>query len=174
MSARQRRVALSRMASKMGCKSCGELAMARRHFRDGRLLLDEFGQPILQLRNGPFSVATRVHAEQFLGLDGEGSITAPAAVRDSSHGRPNRRCGQTSVCSGSDDDRTRSAFPPNSRHLRWRTRCPFEATIADINARRAPPAIARGHRSSRTVNSAQSPSSLSTVMVPPCCCVTIT
>jgi len=33
---------------------------------------------------------------QFLGLDGEGSITAPAAVRDSSHGRPNRRCGQTS------------------------------------------------------------------------------
>src|SRR5882762_404762 len=28
-SARQRRVALSRMASKMGCKSCGELAMAR-------------------------------------------------------------------------------------------------------------------------------------------------
>ena len=27
--ARQRRVALSRMASKMGCKSCGELAMAR-------------------------------------------------------------------------------------------------------------------------------------------------
>src|SRR5437762_9958761 len=40
--------------------------------------------------------------EQFLGLDGEGSITAPAAVRDSSHGRPNRRCGQTSnVCSRS-------------------------------------------------------------------------
>ena len=29
MSARQRRVALSRMASKIGCKSCGELAMAR-------------------------------------------------------------------------------------------------------------------------------------------------
>ena len=29
MSARQRRVALSRIASKMGCKSCGELAMAR-------------------------------------------------------------------------------------------------------------------------------------------------
>src|ERR1700738_1989762 len=45
------------------------------------------------------SVDTLVHAEQFLGLDGEGSITAPAAVRDSSHGRPNRRCGQTSnVC----------------------------------------------------------------------------
>src|SRR6266478_1882650 len=72
------------------------------HFRDGRLLLDEFGQPILQLRSGPFSVVILVHAEQFLGLDGEGSITAPAAVRDSSHGRPNRRCGQTSkVCSGS-------------------------------------------------------------------------
>jgi len=29
MSARQRRVALSRMVSKIGCKSCGELAMAR-------------------------------------------------------------------------------------------------------------------------------------------------
>jgi hypothetical protein len=55
-------------------------------------LLDEFGQPILLLRSGPFSVDTLVHAEQFLGLDGEGSITAPAAVRDSSHGRPNRRC----------------------------------------------------------------------------------
>src|SRR5712675_3667923 len=61
------------------------------HFRDGRLLLDEFGHPILQLRNGPFSVGTIVHAEQFLGLDGEGSITVPAAVRDSSYGRPNRR-----------------------------------------------------------------------------------
>src|ERR1700738_2859541 len=45
------------------------------------------------------SVDTLVHAEQFLGLDGEGSITAPAAVRDSSHGCPNRTCGQTSnVC----------------------------------------------------------------------------
>jgi hypothetical protein len=57
------------------------------HFRDGRLLLDEFGHPILQLRSGPFSLDTLVHAEQFLGLD-EGSITDPAAVRDSSHGRP--------------------------------------------------------------------------------------
>src|SRR5260221_7295284 len=66
------------------------------HFRDGRLLLDEFGHPILQLRSGPFSVDTLVHAELFLGSDGEGSVTAPAAVRDSSHGRPNRRCGQTS------------------------------------------------------------------------------
>jgi len=34
-------------------------------------------------------VDTLVHGEQFLGLDGEGSITAPAAVRDSSHGRIN-------------------------------------------------------------------------------------
>src|SRR5438132_13021783 len=51
------------------------------------------------LRSGPFSMNTPVHAEQFLGLDGEGSITAPAAVRDSSHGRPNLSCGQTSnVC----------------------------------------------------------------------------
>src|ERR1700688_640410 len=66
------------------------------HFRDGRLLLDEFGQPILQLRSGTFSVGTLVHADQSLGLDGEGSITAPAAVRDSSHGRQNRRCGRTS------------------------------------------------------------------------------
>src|SRR5258706_6337683 len=50
------------------------------HFRDGRLLLDEFGHPILQLRSGHFSVDTLVHAELFLGLDGEGSVTAPAAV----------------------------------------------------------------------------------------------
>jgi hypothetical protein len=41
-------------------------------------LLDEFGHPILQLRSGPFSVDTLVHAEQFLGLDGKGSITAPS------------------------------------------------------------------------------------------------
>ena len=32
----------------------------------------------------------------FLGSDGEGSITTPVAVCDSSHGRPNRRYGQTS------------------------------------------------------------------------------
>jgi hypothetical protein len=50
-------------------------------------LLDEFGHPILQLRSGPFSVDTLVHVEQFLGLDGEDSITAPVAVRDGSHGR---------------------------------------------------------------------------------------
>src|SRR5260370_98732 len=57
---------------------------------------------ILRLRSGPFSVDTLVHAEQFLGLDGERSITAPVAVCDSPHGRPDRRCGQTSnVCSGS-------------------------------------------------------------------------
>jgi hypothetical protein len=43
---------------------------------------DEFGHPILQLRSGPFSVDTLVYAEQLLGLDGEGSRTAPAAVRD--------------------------------------------------------------------------------------------
>src|SRR4029077_1342300 len=40
-------------------------------FREGRLLLDEFGHPILRLRSGPFSVDTLVHAELFLGLDGE-------------------------------------------------------------------------------------------------------
>jgi hypothetical protein len=32
---------------------------------------------------------------------------------------------------------------------------------------------ARDRRDSRTVNSVKSPTSLSTVMVPPCCCVTI-
>src|ERR1700738_3991494 len=54
---------------------------------------------ILRLRSGPFSVDTLVHAEQFLGLDGEGSITAPAAACDSPHGRPDRRCGPTfNVC----------------------------------------------------------------------------
>src|SRR3984885_13895118 len=62
------------------------------HLRDGCLLFDEFGYPILQLGSGSFSVDTLVHAEQLLGLAGEGSIAAPAAVRDSSHGRPNRRC----------------------------------------------------------------------------------
>src|SRR5467141_2120577 len=74
----------------------GRVRNGAQHLRDCRLLLDEFGHPILRLRSGPFSVDTLVQAEQFLGLDGEGSITAPAAVRDSSHGRPNRRCGQTS------------------------------------------------------------------------------
>src|ERR1700688_420188 len=49
------------------------------HSRDGRLLLDEFGHPI---RSGPFSVDTLGHAGSFLGSDGEGSITAPATVRD--------------------------------------------------------------------------------------------
>jgi hypothetical protein len=29
---------------------------AAQHFQDGRLLLDEFGHPILRLRDGPFSV----------------------------------------------------------------------------------------------------------------------
>ncbi|MGY3423476.1 hypothetical protein ACVWZW_003951 [Bradyrhizobium sp. F1.13.4] len=41
------RLALSRMASKTGCKSCGELAMARSTSEMGCLLLDEFGHPIL-------------------------------------------------------------------------------------------------------------------------------
>jgi hypothetical protein len=40
------------------------------HFRDGRLLLNEFGHPILRFGSGAFSVDTRGHAEQFLGLDG--------------------------------------------------------------------------------------------------------
>jgi hypothetical protein len=46
----------------------------------------------LLLRSVPtFSVDTLVHAVLFLGSDGERSKTAPAAVRDSSHGCPNRR-----------------------------------------------------------------------------------
>src|SRR6185295_3823846 len=69
------------------------------HLRDGRLLLDEFGHPILQLRSGPFSVDTLVHAEHFLGLDGEGSITAPAAVRASS--RPSEPKMRPNICCGS-------------------------------------------------------------------------
>src|SRR6266478_5641057 len=94
------------------------------HFRDGRLLLDEFGHPILRLRSGAFCVDTFVHAEQFLGLDGEGSITAPAAVRDSSHGRPNRICGQTSnVCSGVNPERTKvfrvAANNGHKRPISW-------------------------------------------------------
>src|ERR1700688_4274338 len=74
----------------------------------------DLSQLILQLRSRLFSVDALVHAERFLGLDGEGSITAPAAVRDSSSGRLNRRCGQTSnVCSGSNSEVTML-----SRHVR--------------------------------------------------------
>src|SRR6266498_5376163 len=73
-------LALSRMASN-GLQVVRRARNGAQHFRDGRLLLDEFGHPILQPRSGPFSVDPLVHAEQFLGLDGEGSITAPAAVR---------------------------------------------------------------------------------------------
>jgi hypothetical protein len=53
------------------------------HFRDGRLLLEEFGHPILQLRSGPFPVDTLAHVKQFLGLDGEGSITVERQIRQS-------------------------------------------------------------------------------------------
>jgi hypothetical protein len=53
--AQQRRLALSRMASKMGCKSCGELAMAR-STSEVALLLDVCDHPILQLRSGSFGV----------------------------------------------------------------------------------------------------------------------
>src|SRR6201981_273696 len=58
------------------------------HFRDGRLLLEEFGHPILQLRRGPFCADTLVHAEQPR-LRRQGQHTAPTLVRDSSEGRPN-------------------------------------------------------------------------------------
>src|ERR1700732_1975476 len=58
------------------------------HFRDGRLLIDELGHPILRLRRGLFSRAALAHAEQFLGSDGEGGIMAQAAVRDSFNAHP--------------------------------------------------------------------------------------
>jgi hypothetical protein len=38
---------LSRMVSKMGCKSCGELAMARSNFRESRPLYSEFSYLLL-------------------------------------------------------------------------------------------------------------------------------
>jgi len=47
---------------------------------------------ILRLGSDAFLVKTPVH--------GEGSITAPAAVRHSSHGGPSRRCGHTSSIRG--------------------------------------------------------------------------
>ena len=43
----------------------------------------------------------------------------------------------------------------------------------DAKAHAVHPATARPRRGSRTVNSVKSPTSLSTVIVPPCCCVTI-
>jgi len=52
------------------------------HFRDSRLLLNEFGHPILRLRSGPFSVDALVHAEQFLGLDGDSMTKTPALKLD--------------------------------------------------------------------------------------------
>ena len=106
----------------MGCKSCGRARNGAQHFRDGRLLLDEFRDPILRLRSAAFSVDTLVHAEQFLSLDGEGSVTAPAAVRDSSH-----------VGSGSNSDL--GAYPswvrssPNNRHKATAAAFPFGAKM---------------------------------------------
>jgi hypothetical protein len=75
----------------MGCKSCGELAMARSTSEMAVCCSMSSVTQSLLLRSGPFSVDTLVHAVQFLGSDGERSKTAPAAVRDSSHGCPNRR-----------------------------------------------------------------------------------
>ena len=89
-SARQRRVSAVEDGVEDGLQVVRRVRNGAQHFRDGRLLLDEFGHPILRLRSGPFSVDTLAHVKQFLGLDGEGSITAPAAVRDSSYGRLNR------------------------------------------------------------------------------------
>jgi len=86
--------ALGAMASRRG--SCSAL-------QDRVGLLAQASERDAQLARGDLmglSVDTLVHAEQFLGLDGEGQLTAPAAVRDSSHGRPNRKCSQRSnVCS---------------------------------------------------------------------------
>ena len=77
MSARQRPVALSEDGED-GLQVVRRARNGAQHFRDGRLLLDEFGHPIFQLRSGPFSVDTLAYVEQSLGLDGEGGITAPA------------------------------------------------------------------------------------------------
>jgi len=45
--------------------------------------------------------------------------------------------------------------------------------MGQMQTSRSHPAAARPRRGSRTVNSVKSPTSLLTVMVPPCCCVTI-
>ena len=47
------------------------------------------------------------------------------------------------------------------------------ANCRHTEAHPAVAAAARARRGSRTVNSVKSPTALSTVMVPPCCCVTI-
>src|SRR5882757_5512083 len=96
-SARQR-LALSRMASKMGCKSCGELAMAR---STSEMAVCCSMSSVTRSCGSEAILSAWIPSfmRSSLGLDGEDTITAPAAVRDSSHGRPNRRCGQTSnIC----------------------------------------------------------------------------
>jgi hypothetical protein len=67
----------------------GRVRNGAQHLRDSRLLLDEFGHPISQLRSGPSFVDTLVHAE-YLGL-GVGQHNSSSRVRDSSHDRPNTR-----------------------------------------------------------------------------------
>jgi hypothetical protein len=58
-------------------KSCGELAMVCSTSDMAVCCSMSFGHPILRLRDGPFSVDTHVHAEQVLGVDGEGQYNGP-------------------------------------------------------------------------------------------------
>jgi len=58
-------------------------------------VLDEFGHPIFAAQKRSFLRGDPRSCGAIPGLDGEGSLTAPAAVRDSSHGprmRPNIQC----------------------------------------------------------------------------------
>jgi len=57
-----------------GCKSCERARNGASTSENGRLLLDEFGHPILRLRSGPVCVDTLVMRSS-LGLDGEDTIT---------------------------------------------------------------------------------------------------
>src|SRR5260370_41916130 len=83
-----------------GCKSCGELAMAR---STSEMAVCCSMSSVTRSCGSEADLSPWIGSfmrSMFLGLDGEGSIMAPAAVCDRSHGRPNRRCGQTSnVCS---------------------------------------------------------------------------
>jgi hypothetical protein len=84
---------------------CRRVAL-RSHY-GGRGHVHDLGKEILSCHFRMISEGTSIKCatlerSMFLGSDGESSITAPVVVCDSSHGRPNRRYGQTSnVCSGS-------------------------------------------------------------------------
>jgi hypothetical protein len=64
-------------------------------------------------------------------------------------------------------------FAPVSGHRQLCRTRPISAQLPTSEAHAAVAATARARRGRRTVTSVNSPTSLSTVMVPPCCCVTI-